>query len=318
MHCALRIRRILLRLLSYYAVASLIFSIALGEVAFRADRVPIDQRQSVQAMAARFGAVLQDVSITASNHSELIAWYARPANWNGDAVILLHGVGDNRQGMSGFAELFLSHGYSVLLPDSRGQGLSQGSLSYGVREKDDVRHWFEWINLREKPNCVFGMGESMGAAIVLQATTTTPFCAVVAESSFASFRQIAFIRVGQMFHAGSWVGRIVLRPSVEGAFLYGWLTRRINLAEASPEQSVLGLRIPVLLIHGLADKNIPARQSELIHDRNPSDITLWEVPRAGHCGAVSVAYDEFNSRVLGWFSSHRGNDAGAFKRSNGQ
>jgi hypothetical protein len=45
-------------------------------------------------------------------------------------------------------------------------------------------------------------------------------------------------------------------------------------------------------------------QSVIIRYHNPADITLWEVPRAGHCGAVSVAPEEFDSRVLGWFAGH--------------
>ena len=109
-------------------------------------------------------------------------------------------------------------------------------------------------------------------------------------------------------HTGSWLGRNVLRPSVELAFLYGRLTRGVNLAEASPEQAVTRSHVPILLIHGLADDNIPPHQSEIIRDHS-DDITLWEVPGAGHCGAVTAAYSEFNSRVLGWFSSHGGNAA---------
>jgi hypothetical protein len=104
--------------------------------------------------------------------------------------------------MMGFAELFLSSGYAVLVPDSRAQGESGGEFpTYGLKESDDVHRWFKWLVMQHS-RCVFGMGESMGAAIVLQAVKTTPFCAVVAESSFASFRQIAYLRVGQFFHVG--------------------------------------------------------------------------------------------------------------------
>jgi pimeloyl-ACP methyl ester carboxylesterase len=222
-----------------------------------------------------------------------------------DAVILLHGVGDNRQGMTGFAELFLSNGFAVLLPDSRSQGESGGEFpTYGLKESDDVHRWFDWLAVQQHPKCVFGMGESMGAAIVLQSVKTeSRFCAVVA---FASFRQIAYVRVGQFFHTGTWLGRVALRPAVEMAFLYGRVTRGVNLADASPEMAVVGSRVPILLIHGLADDNIPFQQSERIRAHNPADIVLWEVPNAGHCGAVNAAGQEFDTRVLSWFVSHDG------------
>ena len=301
----MRIRHLLLTAGICYAIATVILAVSLSELAFHLARVPLNQRISAEAIADRFGAAVQDVSVSASDGTQLQAWYASPAKPNGNAVILIHGIGDNRQGMMGFAELFLSRGYAVLVPDSRAQGTSGGGFpTYGVEESKDVRDWFNWLQTRQHPNCVFGMGESMGAAIVLQAVKTTPFCAAVAESPFASFRQISYIRVGQVFHSGEWLGQYALRPSVELAFIYARLTRGVKLTAASPELSVVGSRIPILLIHGLADDNIPSRQSEMIRDHNPADIILWEVPYAGHCGAVSVAAEEFDSRVLGWFTSH--------------
>lgn len=204
----------------------------------------------------------------------------------------------------GFAELFLSGGFAVLVPDSRAHGERGGDLpTYGLKESDDVHRWFDWLVMQQNPKCVFGMGESMGAAILLQSVEKEKrFCAVVAESSFASFRQIAYVRVGQFFHTGTWLGRVALRPAVELAFLDGRLTRGINLADASPERSVAGSR-PILLIHGLADDNIPPEQSERIRAHN-DDIALWEVPGAGHCGAVNAAGQEFDTRVIGWFRSY--------------
>jgi dipeptidyl aminopeptidase/acylaminoacyl peptidase len=102
-----------------YVMLCVILAIFLGELAFRPQRVHVNERQSAEAIAARFGATLQDVSVTASDGSHLQGWFAYPAKANGDSVILLHGAGDNRQGMMGFAELFLSKGFAVLVPDSR-------------------------------------------------------------------------------------------------------------------------------------------------------------------------------------------------------
>ena len=302
----MRAWRVIRTVLIGYALLCTILAVFLGELAFRPLRMPLREPQSAKNIAARFGADLQDVSIIARDGAQLRGWFASPANTNGDAVILLHGVGDNREGMGGFAELFLSKGYAVLLPDSRGEGESGGRFpTYGIKETEDVHRWFDWLAVRQHPRCIFGMGESMGAAILLQSVRVeTRFCAVVAESSFASFRRIAYVRVGQFAGTGAWLGKIVLRPAVELAFLYGKITRGVFLTDASPENAVVGSRVPVLLIHGLADNNIPFQQSEWIRDQNRADITLWEVPGAGHCGAVSVVPQEFDDRVVGWFSAH--------------
>ena len=82
---------------------------------------------------------MNDVSITTSDAITLRAWAIHPHHGNGDAVILLHGLADNRTGMIGYAQLLLSHGYSVLLPDSRAHGASGGELAtYGLLERNDI------------------------------------------------------------------------------------------------------------------------------------------------------------------------------------
>ena len=159
----MNIRRLLLSAGICYAIASVILAVGLGELAFHPLRVPLDARTSTEAIATRFGAALEDASVTASDGARLQAWYASPAKSNGNAVIFIHGIGDNRQGMMGFAELFLSQGYAVLVPDSRAQGTSGGGFpTYGVEEAKDVRDWFNWLQTRQHPSCVFGMGEPMG------------------------------------------------------------------------------------------------------------------------------------------------------------
>src|ERR1700722_2268995 len=211
----------------------------------------------VQSVAARDDAVLADVSIRAEDGAALIAWSIRPQTGNGNAVILLHGVEDNRAGTLSYADMLLRHGYSVLLPDARAHGTSGGEIAtYGFKESADIRHWVDWIEQTDKPHCVYGLGESMGAAQLLQSIARVPeFCAVVAESGFSTFREAAFDRVGQQLHTGPWLGRTLLRPAIEEGFLYSRIRYKVNLAGASPLRAVTVSRIPIFLIHGLADTN---------------------------------------------------------------
>ena len=60
------------------------------------------------------------------------------------------------------------------------------------------------------------------------------------------------------------------------------------MQQISPEDSVAATRVPVLLIHGQIDGNIPLRHSLQIQSRN-RNVVLWEVPNADHCGAISAA-----------------------------
>jgi len=267
--------------------------------------LPATAETDMQEIAYRHQSELHDVAITTSDHVQLLAWYIRPLQENGNTVLLLHGLGDNRLGMTGYAEILLKHGYSVLMPDARAHGTSGGDVAtYGLLERDDVRHWFEWLQTKAHPHCIFGLGESMGAAQLLQSLAAEPnFCAVVAESSFSTFREIAYDRMGQHFNAGPWVGRTILRPVVEIALLMVRFRDHIDLTHASPADVVATTHVPILLIHGQVDGNIPVRHSRLIKARK-SRIELWEVPAADHCGAISVTPTEFERRVVSWFETH--------------
>ncbi len=256
-------KRKLTRIASVCAIAYFLGSLAAGiflaELTLHVPRRPVRHQNEIhREYEARFGAYLEDISVAASDGAILRGWYAQPSSYNGNSVLLLHGVGDNREGMSGYAKLFLAKGYAVLLPDSRAHGESGGSIAtYGLRESNDIHRWVEWMRVRSSATCIYGFGESMGAALLLQAAhAESDFCAVVAESPFSAFKQVAFDRVGCHIGAGPWFGRTVARPLVEIAFLYARARYHINLLDANPEDSLKNSNTPVLLIHGQADENI--------------------------------------------------------------
>jgi pimeloyl-ACP methyl ester carboxylesterase len=144
----------------------------------------------------------------------------------------------------------------------------------------------------------------MGAAQLLQSLRTTPgFCAVVAESTFANFREASYDRLGEKLDAGAWAGRSVLLPAVEAGLLYARWKYGVDFEQASPERAVAASKVPVLLIHGKKDTNLPPRHSEEIQVLSPA-VVLWEPANAGHCGAAGVEPGEFERRVIGWFASH--------------
>jgi hypothetical protein len=303
--------RILLRVCAVIAGVWLVLCVAIGIVAeewalhpWRRALGP-EAEARAQTIAERNHAVLSEVSIPAADGITLRGWSIRPLAGNGDAVILLHGHADNRMGMLSYADLLLRHGYAVLLPDARAHGESGGDLAtYGLREAGDVRRWFDWVEKTESSRCIDGLGNSMGAALILESLRTTPgFCAVVAESPFADFREASYDRLGEWAGAGPWIGRTLMRPAVEAGLLEARWRHGIDLEQASPENAVVGSRVPVLLIHGKKDEKLPAYNSEEIQAHN-SAIVLWEPAKAGHCGAVGTAQEEYERRLIGWFGSH--------------
>jgi dipeptidyl aminopeptidase/acylaminoacyl peptidase len=304
--------RIVLKAAGIYAAISLVVGVVLAELTLHPWRRPmtVTDKEKIACVYEQYGAALQPIAIRAADGADLHAWYSVPEHENGKAVILLHGISDSRLGVAGYGQMFLQHGYRILLPDSRAHGESGGDIAtYGLRESNDVHRWVSWLYDRGA-SCVDGFGESMGAALVLESMSAEPrFCAVVADSPFSTFHSIAYDREG--FFVG--VGRLGLDPVVgrtlgllptEIALGYARWRYRIDLRRANPLDAVRSSSIPVLLIHGEDDINILPRHSRILVRANPAHAQLWLVARAQHGGAVVVAPQEFWSRVLGFLASH--------------
>jgi dipeptidyl aminopeptidase/acylaminoacyl peptidase len=294
-----------------YLVLSIALGIVLGEAALHPPRRALrpDAEARARLRVEQVGGHLDPVTLTTNDGVTLRAWLFSPASdaWNGHAVLSLHGVADNRESGVSMATLLVSHGYRVLTPDARASGVSGGAFAtYGVLERDDIREWVAWLRARQPAGCIHGLGGSMGAAQLLQTIADpTLFCDAVAESSFESFREVAFDRVGQRLGTGPWLGRTLLRPAIEVGFLSARLRTGLDLSGANPARTLRDSTTPVLLIHGLADRNMPVRHAEaLAAAGHLGHVTLWLVPGATHVAAWAAAPVEYPARVLAFFAAH--------------
>jgi fermentation-respiration switch protein FrsA (DUF1100 family) len=227
------------------------------------------------------------------------AWL-RPSRANGSCVIVLHGIADSRVGSIGFAPMFLNEGYAVLAPDSRAHGASGGRfVTYGLLEKYDVVAWAAWMR-RAGCGKLYGLGESLGASILIQAAAIQPaFAAIVAECPYADLQEVARYRVRRMTHAPAFVAGMV----VTSAMLYARWADGLDLSQVSPVSAIAHVSAPILLIHGLNDDETPPYNSTDLAQASPRNI-LWLVPNAEHTGAAAAEPDEFRRRVLAWFAEH--------------
>lgn len=245
----------------------------------------------------------RNVEITAGDGIHLRGWWIQPQSWNRNAVLLLHGQGDNRLGMKRYAQFLLGEGFAVLMPDFRAHGESDGTLAtYGLVEHMDVQHWMKWIDANQHPRHIYGLGESMGAAVLLQSLESQPrFTAAIAEAPFATFREVSYDRIAQNFGCDAWLSMTLLRPMVEAAFSYANLKYDTDFDEVNPLSGVKKTEIPVLLIAGGKDTLIYSTHSRELQQSNPEHVSLWEVPEASHCNVIQLHPAEFQQRVLNWF-----------------
>jgi pimeloyl-ACP methyl ester carboxylesterase len=190
-------------------------------------------------------------------------------------IVYLHGLSDNRRGAVGLAGRFAPKGYDVLAYDSRAHGQSDGdTCTYGFSEKRDVSAALDAIHAQD----AILFGSSLGAAVALQAAPLEPRVrAVIAQSAFSDLATIVAERAPWFATAGE----------VHDGEELAEQTAHFRLADVSPLADAARIRVPVLLIHGAADRETPPAHSERLYAALNSPKTLVIVPGAGHNDALA-------------------------------
>jgi pimeloyl-ACP methyl ester carboxylesterase len=221
-------RRLLVAALIRVTIGAVVTPILVSESALHIDVRPRPEPAEADAIARDSASTWETGHTKAVDGIALEGWLLTPREPNGSGVILLHGVGDTRSGMAAHARFLLRAGFTVLMPDARGHGSSGGSIiSYGIRETGDVRTWVEWF-LQKRPIAhLYGLGQSMGAAILLESLPGEPrFRAVVADCPFDTFEDIAYYRLERASGLSRWASW----PVVQSGFLYARLIHGVDLA----------------------------------------------------------------------------------------
>jgi uncharacterized protein len=228
------------------------------------------------------GMAYADAPLLTSDGLHLAAWFIPGA---GDrALILVHGLGSNRGELLSLAADLHAHGYSVLLPDLRAHGASEGGIStLGVKEVRDVRAALDYLSLQPNVDArhVGIYGASLGGAVALLAAEQLPdLDAVVTDSTFASARWAVDNQLQLLLKLPNWFGFLLLNM--------GSLEAGIHPDDASPERAAshLGQR-PLLVIHGTEDSVFRVENARLIAAAASGPHELWIVDRVGHTGAYS-------------------------------
>ena len=161
------------------------------------------------------------------------------------ALLLLHGFGRNAWTDRHLAELAANSGYKVLSLSLRGWLGSDGDNDQGGHQVDDVIAAIDW--LRRLPSVDPGriglIGASMGGQVALLAAARRPAIRCVA----ALFPPTDL--------PGWYEANPFVRPYLDD------LADAAGLAARSPINHATEIDVPVLMMHGDKDENVPLDQS---------------------------------------------------------
>jgi len=206
----------------------------------------------------------------------LKGWWFKTAGPRRGAIVYLHGVADNRGSGASIADHFVPRGFDVVAYDSRAHGESEGdACTYGYYEKLDLGRVLDQIAI---PGPVVLLGTSLGAAVALQAAAQDArVTVVVTVATFSDLRTVAFERAPFFASKGN----------IEGAFAIAEELAKFKVDEVSPVLAAAKIKIPVLLLHGEADKETPSAHSGRVHAALAGPKQLILVPHAGHNDSIN-------------------------------
>ena len=200
----------------------------------------------------------------------------------------------------GGSKHFLASGINVLAVDQRSHGESDGSvISFGINERYDVKTWCEWAKARFGDIPFYLVGVSMGAAtVLLSANLDLPsnVKCIMADCPYASPREIIKTVASYMKIPG-WT--IIF--AIWGAKLFG----HFDLTDITAIDTVAESKVPVLIIHGLADDFVPEKMSAEIAEKNPSIVKRVTVDGAGHAMSYMVDENKYTKSIDDFLASIR-------------
>jgi alpha-beta hydrolase superfamily lysophospholipase len=255
------------------------------------------------------------------------AWPARGEQRG--VLINLHGLGDHSGLYPTVSDHFAPRGFSVHSPDLRGNGRSPGRRGHigSWQEYREDLHRFIAVVREEEPRLpIFLLGNSLGGLIVLEYTLHHPehLRGVIAAApplgplGVPAPRLLlgrVFSRVWPSFSlkTGMDLSDLARDPSVTSAVLedplfHRWASARLSTevvdAIVRVQDGASRISLPLLVLHGSADRMVPPHGSRRFLARVPhGDRRLIEYPGGYHALFADVGRERVLADLEGWMAA---------------
>ena len=240
----------------------------------------------------------ESISLTTADGVTLAAWYKPPmasAPANGAAIIVIHGAGGSREGMRPYAEMLARQGYGVLALDLRGHGASGGQTNrFGWQGTRDVGAAVNYLKTRTEVKAIGGLGSSLGGEVLLGAASSYPeIKAIVTDGATArSLAELTALPSERPLYR-NFVSRVV------------YATVQVLSGETPPQpllDSLMAAPSTTYLFIAAGGNGMEVAFNELFAAAVPERSQLWIAPKATHTAAFGLYPDEYERRVIAFFT----------------
>jgi alpha-beta hydrolase superfamily lysophospholipase len=237
------------------------------------------------------------VRIQSDSGADLSGWLL-PGKAQSGAIILLHGVRENRTKMLERARWLSREGFTILLFDFQAHGESMGKqITFGWLESRDVQAVVKFMREQFPTERLGIIGVSLGGASTLLASPPIEADALVLESVYPTITQAVNDRLTH--HLGKWAG--ILTPVLTSQF-----KMRIGITPEAlrPIDHISKLTMPKFILAGTEDHHTTIAETRDLFQAAALPKQLWEVEGAAHIDLHNFARSEYEKRVGGFLKKH--------------
>jgi len=246
---------------------------------------------------SNFGLPCEEIIFKTSDDISIKGWSIHHSTTKG-TIIVCHGWGSDKADCLDIAKFLWNAGYNVLMFDFRGHGESEGKYSsLGYYERRDLIAAIEYLKQRGETK-IGAIGFSMGGTVALMVAAEIPeLAAVVAESPYVSFTDVvtSFAKIQWKAPKHPFIPIAVWTAGLR----LGFSPREVNLSKFVNKISPK----PLFIICSNKDEEVPPYHAHKIFEHAKEPKEIWEIPKAKHLEAYSVAGEEYERRVINFFDN---------------
>lgn len=243
---------------------------------------------------------MQKLAIRNKGGNTVTAYTAASGATPHTIVILLHGYNGCAMQMMPYARIYLEQpDFAVLIPNFENHGDSDGNKTqFGWQEKHDVDLWIREAGkiYPEASERIILHGVSMGGATAMLCSRHKNVVAVIDDCGYSTLP-------AQIRHESSLGGMSPLPFtflfSLANFVRAGWF-----LGQVRPIKEVRRSTVPILFIHGTADKKVPSWMARKLYDaKKRGQKEIWLAADASHAKTLLAYPQEYRSKVLGFLKN---------------
>lgn len=226
----------------------------------------------------------ESLYINSSDNLKLHAVLKNNPKSNNKFVIVCHGYFGDHNSTLKYAKEFYNMGYSILCPDARAHGESEGEvIGMGYLERGDILLWINKL-LQIKPNSKIALfGVSMGAATVLMTSGEEKLPAnvkaIISDCAYSSvYDEVDYIVKNMTkLHSSFLTHGISAASTLRGNY---------SFHNASCVKAVKKSCTPTLFIHGDKDNFVPFYMLNKIYQNAACQKQKLVIKGASHAGSA--------------------------------